>query len=177
MVHWSTNIKYFQFSKRTDLSLPRLKKWEYLKWSKYVRKIFIVEVTINIQTDHPQPRHTSLYVCELSMQLESCHADCVVGRSVQNATVECISCSHSCLIHHFHVSPQIRILVDCIWRSVWQIFCTTTTVPSNGEAILEIRFPLSFFHTHLLSLSSLEGHACTYPHANIHSCINPGNLL
>jgi hypothetical protein len=114
---------YVQFSKHKNLSLPRLKN-EYLVCTMYVRADFYCR-SYNKYSAHILVRLWTEYVVRTRSWVVL-----LVGTSKTRRLFHLVFPLLSDT--PLSVTSQIRISVFYIWRSVWQIFCTTP----NGEAII-----------------------------------------
>ena len=53
-----------------------MNRYDYDQVRLYSDRAFLVEFTIDVQNENPQPLYTSYHVRKLSMQLASVHQDC-----------------------------------------------------------------------------------------------------
>jgi len=52
-----------------------MNRYHYDQVQLYSDRAFLVEFTIDVQNENPQPLYTSCHICKLSMQLVAVHQD------------------------------------------------------------------------------------------------------
>ena len=87
-----------------------MKRYHYDQVRLYSDPAFLIEFTIEVQNEKPQPLYTSSHVCNLSKQLASVHQDCPSQWLPSPKCDKAILCFPFLLFHlTFHVSQQIQL--------------------------------------------------------------------